>query len=68
MTNHSLINASATTHAKIAFVAIAASVVFMALVQASASKSDLAGARASVPVLKAGATMTAVVGNGGLVR
>jgi hypothetical protein len=58
MTNHSVIHASGTTHAKIAFLAIAVSAVFMALVAASGvTKSD--GVRVSGPAVKASATMLA---------
>lgn len=66
MTNHSLINASANTHAKTAFLAIAASMVFMAVVSASGvTKSD---ARASGPAVKTTATMSVAASGTALVR
>ena len=56
--NHSLINASGNTHAKIAALAVVVSFVFMAVVSASGvTKSD--SARAYGPVVKA-TTTTAV--------
>jgi hypothetical protein len=62
--NHSLISASRNTHAKIAFLAVAASIVFMAVVSASGvTKSD---ARVHGPVVKA-ITSTTVAG-GAVVR
>jgi hypothetical protein len=66
MTNHSLINASGNTHAKMAVLAVAASMVFMAVVSASGlAKSD---ARASGPVVKATTTMSVAVSDTALVR
>jgi hypothetical protein len=62
--NHSLISASRNTHAKIAFLAVAASIVFMAVVSASGvSKPD---ARVHGPVVKAATTTT--VAGGAVVR
>jgi hypothetical protein len=62
--NHSLINASGNTHAKIALLAVAASFVFMAVVSATGvTKSD---ARAYGPVVKA--TTTTTVAGGTVVR
>jgi hypothetical protein len=62
--NHSLTSASGSTHAKIALLAVAATVVFMAVVSASGvTKSD---ARAHGPVVKA--TTTTTVAGGALVR
>jgi hypothetical protein len=62
--NHSLISASGNTHAKIAFLAVAASIVFMAVVSASGvTKSD---ARVHGPVVKA--TTTTTVAGGAVVR
>jgi hypothetical protein len=62
--NHSLISASGNTHAKIALLAVAASIVFMAVVSASGvTKSD---ARAHGPVVKA--TTTTTVAGGAVVR
>ena len=54
--NHSLTSASGSTHAKIALLAVAATVVFMAVVSASGvTKSD---ARVHGPVVKATTTTT----------
>ena len=62
--NHSLTSASGSTHAKIALLAVAATVVFMAVVSASGvTKSD---ARAHGPVVKA--TTTTTVAGGAIVR
>jgi hypothetical protein len=59
--NHSLISASGTTHAKIAGLAVAVSMVFMAVVSASGvTRSE--GARAYGPVIKA-TTATAIAGS-----
>ena len=66
MSNHSLISASGSTHAKTAFLAVAASLVFMAVVSASGlAKSD---ARASGPVVKATTTMSVAASDKALVR
>lgn len=62
--NHSLINASGNTHAKIALLAVAVSVVFMAVVSASGvTKSD---ARTYGTVVKAPVTTT--VAGGAIIR
>jgi hypothetical protein len=67
MDNHSLINASGNTHAKIALLGIAVSLVFVAVVSASGvSKSD--GARAYGPVVKATTTSTVAKSGNTLVR
>lgn len=66
MTNHSLINANGRTHAKIAFLALAMSAMFLAVV--SASKTDAIGSRASVQVVKASATMQIATSDRSLVR
>ena len=59
--NHSLISASGNTHAKIAALAVAVSLVFMAVVSASGvTKSD--GAHAYGPIVKA-TTTTAIAGS-----
>ena len=63
--NHSLINASGNTHAKIALLAVAASLVFMAVVSASGVSSDN-GARATV--VKATTIMSIAKSDGALVR
>jgi len=55
--NHSLISASGQTHAKIALLAVAVSMVFVAVVSApGVTKSDT-GARAYGPVVKATTTV-----------
>ena len=53
MNNHSLISASRNTHAKIALLAVAVSVVFMAVVSASSITRQESGPRAYGPVVKA---------------
>jgi hypothetical protein len=64
MNNHSLITASGSTHAKIGLVAVAVSVVLMAVVSATGvTKSD---ARTYGPVVKA--TTTINVAGGAQVR
>jgi hypothetical protein len=66
MNNHSLISASGNTHAKIAALGIAVSLVFMAVISASGTtRTD--SARAYGPVVKA-TTMTNVAGSGAVVR
>ena len=65
MTNLSLINANGRTHAKIAFLAVAMSAVFLAVV--SASKADLGG-RTSAQVVKASATMHVATSDRSVVR
>jgi|GEM_PF-3483303 len=62
--NHSLISASGNTHAKIAGLALAVSMVFVAIVSAtSVTRSDNSGARVHGPVVKA-TTTTTVAGSG----
>ncbi len=68
MTNHSLINASGKTHAKIGFVALAVSAIFVAMVSASGVKSNVAGARASGPAVVSGAAMKVAASDRTLVR
>lgn len=51
--NHSLISASGHTHLKIAGLAIAASLVFVAIVSAQGGARSDAGAHAYGPVVKA---------------
>ena len=63
--NHSLISASGHTHAKIAALAVAASLVFMAVVSASGVGSD--GARTHT-VVKATTIMSIAKSDGALVR
>jgi hypothetical protein len=65
MNNHSLITASGNTHAKIALLGIAVSLVFVAVISASGvTRSD---APSYGPIVKA-TTMTTVAGNGATVR
>ena len=57
MENHSLIRASGSTHGKIALLAVAASMVFVAVVSAfDVTKAD-GGARANGPIVKATTTI-----------
>ena len=64
--NHSLISASGNTHAKIAALAVMASMVFMAVVSASViTKSDTAHVYG--PVVKA-TTTTAIAGGQPTIR
>ena len=62
--NHSLISASRNTHAKIAALAVAVSLVFVAVVSATGvTRSDVSAARAYGPVVKA-TTTTTIAGSG----
>jgi len=61
--NHSLISASGNTHAKIAGLALAVSLVFMAVVSASGGNTSDTSARAHGPIVKA-TTLTNVAGSG----
>jgi hypothetical protein len=55
--NHSLTQANGSTHAKIALLSVAASLVFVAIVSAvGVDRSDAPGARAHGPVVKATTT------------
>jgi hypothetical protein len=56
--NHSLLSASGNTHAKIAGLAVAVSLVFMAVVSASGVSSSDTSARTHGPVVKATTTTT----------
>ena len=64
--NHSLINANGNTHIKIAGLAIAASLVFVAVVSASATSRTDTTAHAYGPVVKA-TTLTNVAKTGAAV-
>jgi hypothetical protein len=67
MDNHSLINASGNTHAKIALLGIAVSLVFMAVVSASSiTRTD--SARSDGPIVKATTTSTVAKSDSLLVR
>ena len=68
MDNHSLINASGNTHIKIAALAIAASLVFVAVVSASATTRTDTTAHAFGPVVKATTTSTVAKSDSLLVR
>ena len=68
MNNHSLISASRSTHAKIALLAVAVSVVFMAVVSANGVTRENTGARAYGPVVKATTTTSVAKGDSLLVR
>jgi len=61
--NHSLISANGNTHIKIAGLAVAASLVFVAVVAASATTRTDTTARAYGPVVKA-TTLTNVAKTG----
>ena len=64
--NHSLISANGNTHIKIAALAIAASLVFVAVVSASATSRTDTTAHAYGPVVKA-TTLTNVAKTGAAV-
>jgi hypothetical protein len=65
--NHSLISASGNTHAKIAGLAVVASLVFMAVVSASGvTRSDSAPVHG--PIVKATATTMMATSGGAAVR
>jgi hypothetical protein len=60
--NHSLISASGNTHAKIAGLALAVSMVFVAIVSATSVTRSDTSARVHGPVVKA-TTTTAIAGS-----
>ena len=65
--NHSLINASRNTHAKIGAMAVVVSFVFLAVVSASGvTRTD--GARTHGPVVKATTTIDVAKGGAAVVR
>lgn len=66
MNDHSLINASGHTHAKIGLLAVAASLVFVAVVSASGLSSD--SARTSGPVVKASTLINVATSDKTIVR
>ena len=68
MTNQSVLHASRGTHAKIAFVALAVSAVFVTVVSASGSKTQVAGLRAVAPTIASSATMKIAASDRTLVR
>jgi hypothetical protein len=62
--NHSLINASGGTHAKITLLALAVSLVFVVVVSASGiTRDDAFGAKTYGPVVKATTTITVAAHN-----
>jgi hypothetical protein len=66
MNNHSLISASGNTHAKIAALGIAVSLVFVAVIAASGVTRSDSSARSYGPIVKA--TTTTTVAGGAVVR
>jgi hypothetical protein len=67
--NHSLINASGKTHAKITLLAVAVSLVFVAVVSASGiTRTDGAASRTYGPVVKATTTMSIATSSASQVR
>ncbi len=66
--NHSLISASGNTHAKIAGLALAVSMVFVAIVSAtSVTRLDSSSARVHGPVVKATTTVN-IAGGASAIR
>ena len=67
--NHSLTTANGKTHAKITLLAVAVSLVFVAVVSAAGvTRSDGMTSRSYGPVVKAPSTVTIATTNGALVR
>jgi hypothetical protein len=67
--NHSLTQANGSTHAKIALLAVAASLVFVAVVSAAnVTRQDAPGARVYGPVVKATTTVTVAKTGASVVR
>jgi hypothetical protein len=66
--NHSLISASGNTHLKIAGLAIAASLVFVAVVSAAGGTRPASSAHAYSPVVKATAVTSVAKTGGSMVR
>ena len=67
--NHSLTQANGSTHAKIGLLAVAASLVFVAVVSAATvSRSDAPSARAYGPVVKATTSVTVAKTGASVVR
>ena len=58
MENHSLIKANRSTHGKIALLAVAVSMIFVAVVAAFDVTRPDAGARTAGPIVKAKATVS----------
>jgi len=69
MDNHSLINASGHTHAKITALALTVSLVFMAAVAGfGGGNAQVAAARGYVPVVKASPSINVATSGASLVR
>jgi len=69
MDNHSLINASGHTHAKIAALALTVSLVFMAAVSGfGSSRTDVAVAHVYRPVVKASPAVSVAGSNTSFIR
>jgi len=67
--NHSLTTANGKTHAKITLLAVAVSLVFVAVVSASGvTRTDGMASRSYGPVVKATTTTTVATTNGSQVR
>ena len=67
--NHSLTNASGKTHAKITLLAVAVSLVFVAVVSAAGvTRSDGVASRTYGPVVKATTSVTIATSNASQVR
>ena len=67
--NHSLTQANGSTHAKIALLSVAASLVFVAIVSAAGvTRSDAPGARTYGPVVKATTSVTVAKTGASVVR
>jgi len=66
MNNHSLISASGNTHAKIAALGLAVSLVFVAVIAASGDTRTESTVRSYGPIVKA--TTTTTVAGGATVR
>jgi hypothetical protein len=66
--NHSLISASGNTHLKIAGLAVAASLVFVAVVSAAGGTRAEQGAHAYGPVVKATTVTSVAKSSASLVR
>ena len=67
--NHSLTNANGKTHAKITLLAVAVSLVFVAVVSASGvTRTDGMSSRSHGPVVKATTATTVATSNGSQVR
>jgi hypothetical protein len=66
--NHSLTSANGKTHAKITLLAVAVSLVFVAIVSAGVTRTDGLGSRTYGPVVKATTITTVATSNASQVR